>query len=333
MKKLTEKMLEKKTISNRLVRRTALTLTALALVAGTSACTNSETPTAAGNPGASGTNAAGGVGSGGRAAAEAVQADPAVEALVPAALKQKGSLSLVTDPTYAPITFTDSSGAFVGLEPDLAVAVGKKMGLKADFSKGDFNGIIAGIQAKRYDASWAAFSITADRAAQVNMVSYMKGGTSVMVKKGNPSGIKQVEDLCGKTVAAQTGTTQALAVLPSFQKQCADAGKGQITPLILPQQDNVNQAVSTGRAQAMAADNALVAYYSQLQPDVFSSVDSILVEPALSGVITNKADDSLAKAFQKALSSLMADGTYKKILTAWGMSASEIPASEINPVK
>jgi len=334
MKKLTEKkMLEKNTISNRLVRRTALTLTALALVAGTSACTNSETPTAAGNPGASGTNAAGGVGSGGRAAAEAVQADPAVEALVPAALKQKGSLSLVTDPTYAPITFTDSSGAFVGLEPDLAVAVGKKMGLKADFSKGDFNGIIAGIQAKRYDASWAAFSITADRAAQVNMVSYMKGGTSVMVKKGNPSGIKQVEDLCGKTVAAQTGTTQALAVLPSFQKQCADAGKGQITPLILPQQDNVNQAVSTGRAQAMAADNALVAYYSQLQPDVFSSVDSILVEPALSGVITNKADDSLAKAFQKALSSLMADGTYKKILTAWGMSASEIPASEINPVK
>ncbi|MDP5225715.1 MULTISPECIES: ABC transporter substrate-binding protein [Arthrobacter] len=322
----------KKIASRRLAGRTALALTAVALVAGSTACTNSETTTPAAAAG-TGTSAAQGVGAGGRAAAEAVQADPAVQALVPEAIKQKGTLSLVTDPTYAPITFTDSTGAIVGLEPDLALAVAKKMGLKSDFSKGDFNGIIAGIQAKRYDASWAAFSITSDREAQVDMVSYMKGGTSVMVKKGNPDKIAQVMDLCGKTVAAQTGTTQALSVLPAFQKQCADAGKGTVTPLILPQQDNVNQAVSTGRAQAMAADNALVAYYAQLQPDVFTSVDSILVEPAVSGVISNKDNAGLAKAFQKAIGSLMADGSYKKILSAWGMSASEITSSEINPAQ
>ncbi|MFJ3956736.1 ABC transporter substrate-binding protein [Arthrobacter sp. NPDC090010] len=318
--------------TSRLARQTALALAAVALVAGTSACTNTETPTPAAGTG-DGSSAAQGVGAGGRAAAEAVQTDPAVEALVPAALKQKGTLSLVTDPTYAPITFTDSTGAIVGLEPDLALAVARKMGLKSEFSKGDFNGIIAGIQAKRYDASWAAFSITPDREAQVNMVSYMKGGTSVMVKKGNPDKVAQMLDLCGKTVAAQTGTTQALSVLPEFQKQCSDAGKGQITPLILPQQDNVNQAVSTGRAQAMAADNALVAYYAQLQPDVFTPVDSILVEPAVSGVISPKDDQGLAQAFQKAISSLMADGSYQKILGAWGMSASEITSSQINPAK
>lgn len=317
---------------NTMFRNSCLTVTALALMAGATACTNTESAASSDGEGAS--QAAGPVlGAGGQEAAQAVAEDPAVSELVPQDLKEKGTMELVTDPTYAPIDFTDDKGNIVGLEPDMALAAAKKMGLDITINKGDFNGILAGIEAERYDASWAAFSITPERQERVTMVSYMQGGTSVMVKKDNPDGIREVLDLCGKTVAAQTGTTQALNVLPSFQEECKKAGKEEVTELVLPQQDNVNQAVATGRASAMAADGALIAYYSQLQPDVFAAVEDILVEPSLAGVVVNKKDKELADAFKAAVDSLIADGTYTEIMEAWSLGNTAVEEAEINPAK
>ncbi|MDQ0819537.1 polar amino acid transport system substrate-binding protein [Arthrobacter sp. V4I6] len=307
------------------VKRSLVAVAAISFLALTTACTNAEgsPPTASGNEAKSGQS--------GQELAQGVQPDSTVQELVPAAIKGKGSLTLVTDPTYAPIDFTDEQGKIVGLEPDMALAVAKKMGLTIAIEKADFNGILAGIEARRYDASWAAFSITEERKDKVNMVSYMRGGTSVMVRKGNPLGIQSEMDLCGKTVAAQTGTTQALNVLPAFEKKCADAGKDKPVSLLLPQQDNVNQSVAAGRAQALVADNALTGYYAQLQPDAFTSVDSILVEPSLSGVVSPKDDGGLSKTFQAAIQSLMDDGTYAKIMESWNLKSGILNKSEVNP--
>jgi polar amino acid transport system substrate-binding protein len=315
-----------------LARTAAAVLGMASLLLGLPACTNTETPpAAAGGPSAS-TDAAAGLGAGGDAAAQAVQADPAVVALVPEEVAQRGMLRLVTDPTYAPFDFTDEEGRIIGLEPDMALAVANKMGLEMEIAKGDFNGILAGLAAGRYDASWAAFSITPERQQEVDLVSYLHGGTSVMVERDNPEGIETVTDLCGKTVAAQTGTTQALNVLPQFDQQCEAEGLEGVTELVLPQQDNVNQAVATGRADAMAADNALIAYYAQVQPDAFSMVESILVEPSLAGVAIGK-DTQLAEAFHAALVSLQEDGAYQTILEAWNLGSAAVDAPAINPAE
>lgn len=308
--------------------KTCMIATAALLVVATAGCTNSETPAAAVN---ASVGAAKTLGGGGQDAAQAVKADPVVQTLLPADIKANGSMKLVTDPTYAPIDFTDNSGKIIGLEPDMALAVANKMGIKIEITKADFNGILAGLASKRYDASWAAFSITPDRTAVVDMVSYMKSGTSVIVKKGTEGEFHEALDLCGKTVTAQTGTTQALTVMPSFEKACKDAGKSAITPLLLPQQDSANQAVASNRAQAMLADNALTAYYSQIQPEAFAQVDSILVDPSLVGVAMAKGNGQLGKAFQAAIKSLMADGTYGKIMGAWNLSPSSVKTTEINP--
>ncbi|WP_269938560.1 ABC transporter substrate-binding protein [Arthrobacter sp. HY1533] len=313
---------------NPLLTKTALLLSSALLVSALAGCTNSEAPEPVSD--ASG-GAAVALGAGGQDAAKAVKADPAVQALLPEGIKAAGSMKLVTDPTYAPIDFTDNSGNIIGLEPDMALAVANKMGIKIEITKGDFNGILAGLESKRYDASWAAFSITPERTAAVDMASYMKGGTSVIVKKGTEGDFHEILDLCGKTVTAQTGTTQALTVMPNFEKACTDAGKKAITPLLLPQQDSANQAIASGRAQAMLADNALTAYYSQIQPDAFAQVDSILVDPSLVGVAMAKGDGKLVKAFSAAIQSLMEDGTYGKIMGAWNLAPSSIEKSEINP--
>lgn len=315
-------------ITSKLLKKSCLLALSAVLLAAATGCTNTEAPAPAVD--ASGASVPS-LGEGGQAAAQAVKPDVDVQGLVPADVKAKGSLQLVTDPTYAPIDFTDNTGKIIGLEPDMALAVANKMGIKIDITKGDFNGILAGLQSKRYDASWAAFSITPARTAVVDMVSFMKGGTSVMVKKGNEDSYHDVLDLCGKTVTAQTGTTQALIVLPNFEKQCSDAGKAAITPLLLPQQDSANQSIASNRAQAMLADNALTAYYSQVQPEAFAQIDSILVEPSLAGVAMAKGDGALAKAFQAAIQSLINDGTYATIMAAWNLTPSAVTTAEINP--
>ncbi|QIM15984.1 ABC transporter substrate-binding protein [Leucobacter insecticola] len=299
------------------------------LFSGLVACSNTDEP--ASTDGSS-ENAEAALGTGGREIAEAVKEDPAVAALVPEAIRGKGTLKLVTDPTYAPIDFTDDAGNIVGLEPDFALATARRMGLEIDNSKADFNGIIAGLESNRYDASWAAFSITPDRTAVVDMVSFMNAGTAVMTQKGKEGEIKSEEDLCGLTIAVQTGTTQALEVMPKFEQMCKDKGLAAIDPLVVPQQDSANQSVTSGRAQAMIADNSLVAYYSQIKPTVYAAVPGILVEPALIGVAMPRIDDSrLAEAYRAAIQSLIDDGTYQEILEAWSLGDTAIETAEINP--
>lgn len=302
------------------------------LLSGLVACTNSE-DSAGGSDSASASESSEiTLGQGGREAAEAVKEDADVAALVPESIREKGTLKLVTDPTYAPIDFTDDAGNIIGVEPDFALATANKMGLKIDIGKADFNGIIAGLESNRYDASWAAFSITPDRTAVVDMVSFMNAGTAIMAKKGEEGNIKTEEDLCGLTIAVQTGTTQALEVMPKFEQNCKDKGLKAITPLVVPQQDSANQAVSSGRAQAMIADNALVAYYAQVKPTVYAAVPGILVEPALIGVAMPRINDSqLAEAYRAAIQSLIDDGTYQQILDAWSLGDTALETAEINP--
>jgi polar amino acid transport system substrate-binding protein len=250
---------------------------------------------------------------------------------VPAALKAKGVVTFVTDNTYAPVAFTDDSGKTIGLNPDLSVALAKKMGLTAKIEIGDFNGILAGINSGRYDATMGPLSVTKARLAEVNMVGFLHGGTSVVVKSGNPQDIKSDLDLCGKTIAVQTGTTQAMIVLPSFEQKCSDAGQEKPEALQLPDQSSANQAVATGRADATAADSAVTGYIARIQPEAFTAVDSILVSPTLAGSVTSKDDNGLSQAFQAGFQSLMDDGTYDKIMDSWDFKAGKIDKSVLNP--
>jgi len=146
------------------------------------------------------------------------------------------------------------------------------------------------------------------------------------------AGIKTAADLCGRTVSAQTGTTQAQQVMDKLQADCAASGKPKIEMLQLPQQTNVNQSVATGRADALLADNKLVGYQAQLQPGVFEAVSGILIQPVKAGVAVPKDKTQLANALAAAFDAIIADGTYGQILARWQNSDAAMPQAEINPV-
>ncbi|WP_406457212.1 ABC transporter substrate-binding protein [Streptomyces sp. NBC_01622] len=258
--------------------------------------------------------------------------DSAMLAKFPENVRKSGVLRLAADPNYPPSAFKSSSGEIIGVGADFAAALTARTGLRVKWVEVPFDGMLAGLKARRFDASWSAWTVTQERTEVLNLVSYLNGGTSAMVKAGNPKGIKKPLDLCGRTVAAQTGTAQAQGNMDSLQEQCAKAGKSKIKPMIVPQQSNVNQAVATGRADAMLADNTAVAYQAKLQPNLFQSVDTILLSPAAAGVAVPKDEEKLAAALQAFYNGLIADGTYTKILKRWDIANAAVAKSQVNVV-
>ncbi|AGP51893.1 ABC transporter substrate-binding protein [Streptomyces rapamycinicus] len=256
--------------------------------------------------------------------------DSGLRAKFPEGIRTSGVLRAAADPNYAPSAFKNSSGKIIGVGADFAAAITAKTGLRFRWVEMPFDGMLAGLKAHRFDTSWSAWTVTPERTQVLNLVTYLNGGTSAMVKAGNPKDIKKALDLCGRTVAAQTGTAQAQGNMDTLKQRCEEAGRPAVKPMVVPQQTNVNQAVGTGRADAMLADNTAVAYQAKLQPDVFQSVDTILISPQPAGVAVSKDDPRLAAALAATYNALIADGTYAKILKRWDITNAAVKKSRVN---
>ena len=273
-----------------------------------------------------------GTGSGGGAAttAAAPTVDEALAAKVPASIKADGKILIGTDSSYAPNEFLDTDGkTVIGFDVDLFNAVAAKLGVKTQWQSAVFDAIIPGVQSGKYEMGISSFTINDERKKTVNMVSYFNAGTQWATKKGNPSGI-QPDNACGKKVAVQTNTVQDTDDISSVrQKKCKSEGKSAITIDRYQRQDQATAAVVSGKDDAMLADSPIVTYavkqtgQLELLGDVYAS--------APYGYVIEKDRTDFAQMIADAVSALISDGTYKTILTKWGVQAGAIDNPTVNP--
>ena len=135
------------------------------------------------------------------------------------------------------------------MDADLAKALAQAMGLKADVKNVTFDSIIPGLAANKYDLGMSSFTITKEREKTVDFVSYAQAGTSFFVKAQGGPDIQSLADLCGHTVAAERGTTQA-SDATAQDKKCKQQGKPGVTLQVFPDQNDANLALSSGRADS-----------------------------------------------------------------------------------
>jgi polar amino acid transport system substrate-binding protein len=260
--------------------------------------------------------------------AAAAKPDPAVVKLVPAAVKSKGTLTVATDPTYAPDEFIAKDGkTIVGFDPELSNALAAKMGLKARVVNATFDSIIPGLAAKKYDLALSSHNDTKERQKVVDFVDYFSAGSSFYTKAQGGPAVNTLADLCGHKVAIEKGTTQADDAIAQ-DKNCKAAGKGGVTSLVFPDQNGANLALSSGRADVGMADTPVAAYIVKQSGGQFKLVGKAYAV-APHGIAVPK-DSGLAKPVLAALKSLMADGTYQRILAKWGVSDIAIKTPAIN---
>jgi polar amino acid transport system substrate-binding protein len=280
--------------------------------------------------GGDGSSGGGGAQTGGASTnpAPAVQKDAALAALVPPDIASDGKIVVGADASYAPNEFVDTDGTtIIGMDVDLGKAIGQKLGLEVEFQNSAFDGILPGIASKKYELGMSSFTDNAEREKVVDMVTYFSAGTKMAVPKGNPDGLK-LDDLCGKTVAAQRGTVQ-VDDLTARNDTCTKAGKPAINISQFQAQTDVTLALTAKRAQAMLADSPVVDYAVSKTNGQLEAVGDAY-DTAPYGIAVPKGDGKYAQAVQGAVQALMTDGTYKAILDKWSVSGGAITTSKIN---
>lgn len=142
--------------------------------------------------------------------------------LVPQKVRESGELRMATSEGYPPMEmYKKGTQELTGVDPDLAEAIARRLGLKAKITNAAFDGLIPGLQGGRWDIAMSSLSDTAQRRQAVDFVDYFNAGGSVMVKKGNPEGITSLEDLCGKKVVLAKGSSN-LAIGQRQNEKCGD---------------------------------------------------------------------------------------------------------------
>jgi polar amino acid transport system substrate-binding protein len=270
--------------------------------------------------------------------ASACSTAPKPAASIAGSLAQKNHLLICTDFPYPPQEMFDANGNPQGLDIDVGTEIAKRLGLQVQFVNSVFDTIIAAVNSGKCDIIISAQNITTDRQKQVSMIPYFEAGQSFVALKGNPQNINGPMDLCGKSAAAESGTTEADYLQGTgdyldngITQQCTAAGKSPVTVVVTQKDTDALQQLQAGKVVIYSTDSPVAAYYTVQHPDLFQVVGQVL-EPIQEGIsvpcgqadCTNAPLSLVGDAVKTALKAMMADGTYLKILTKWNLADSAV---------
>ncbi|WP_062465115.1 ABC transporter substrate-binding protein [Demequina soli] len=256
-----------------------------------------------------------------------VAVNDAAVALLPQDIKDRGTLRVAMETTYAPAEFLAADGQTpVGYDVEISEAIAAALGLDAQIESAAFDSIIPSIGSK-YDAGISSFTITPEREQVADMTSYLSVGEAYAVQAGNPQGV-DASDLCGTTVAVQTGTVQQDEA-NQMAADCKDAGGDALTVLNYDSQADAATNVVGGKADVLFADSPIIGYaVTQTGGQLEQLGDAFAT--ASQGIVTAQGS-ATTQAIATALQGLMDDGTLKEILDGWGASDDMLTTAEVNP--
>ncbi|WP_371176927.1 ABC transporter substrate-binding protein [Buchananella felis] len=301
-------------------RKFALPAAAAAIALLVSGCASSETPAA--DSGASGTSATGDV----RFDVSTVKAVPELAELVPPAVKEAGVLRVGASTDYAPAEFRAEDGQTpVGYDVELAGALAAVLGLKVEVTHAQFDSIIPAIGTK-FDAGISSFTITDERTDVTNMIAYINVGSSYAVQTGNPKSFDPT-NVCGSRIGVLTGSYQQEYLEKLNQNEC----KAKVIDVAaFDQQTEATTNLASGLVDAFLADSTVSGYAVTLTDGALEVVGDV-IEAEPQGIIVAQDDAALTEALAKAMQHLMDDGTWNKILSAWGSADAALSTAEVNP--
>ncbi|CAM5431258.1 ABC transporter substrate-binding protein [Streptomyces canus] len=260
---------------------------------------------------------------------------------LPADIRKAGVIKVGSDIAYPPVEFMQS-GKAVGIDPDVADALGKQLGVKFDFQNGKFAQLIVGLQSNRFNVIMSAMNDTKDRQSGIDsdtgkkvgngidFVDYFTAGTSILVQKGNPKGIKSLDDLCGKVVALQQGTTSE-GIAKEQSKKCTKDGKKAITLQTFDTDPEALLRLKQGASVADLNDFPVAAYNAKTSGggDDFEVVGE-QIEAGPYGIGVSKENTQLRDAIQAAMNAIIKNGEYTKILEKWNVTDGAVTEAKIN---
>lgn len=217
-------------------------------------------------------------------------------------IKADGVMKIGTEGTYAPFTYHDASGALVGFDVEIGREVAKRIGVKAEFLEGKWDGLIAGLDARRYDAVINQVGITEARKAKYDFSDPYITSRAVLIVRGDNDAIKSFNDLKGrKSAQSLTSNFGKLAEASGAQLVATDGFDQSI------------QLVLNGRAEATVNDSLSFLDFKKQKPNANVKIAATQDNADQSGIIVRKGETKLVAAINEALAAMKADGTYGTI--------------------
>ena len=214
----------------------------------------------------------------------------------------KTTVTVATSPDFPPFESLDGSEV-VGIEVDILQAITGKLGLEMQLEQMDFESVIPGVQAGKFDIGMSGITITADRQKNCDFTQpYFLASQAIVVTPD--SNITCKADLEGKTVSVQTGTTA--------EEYCMENG---YEVLAFAANNDAAAALTSGKAAAWVVDNEVGVALAAQQGLVVLD-EAMTSEPY---AFAFAKDSALTAQFDEALGELLADGTVAAIFEKYGV--------------
>ena len=234
-------------------------------------------------------------------ASSAASSEAASSAAAELTTVEAGKLTMATNATFPPYEMTTDSGEIEGIDVDTAKAIAEKLGLELQIDDMDFDAALLSVQQGKADIVMAGVTVTDERKAVMDFSdSYATGIQSIIVP--NDSDIASPDDLAGKKIGTQRGTTGYIYCSDDFGEDSVVAYDNGLTAV---------QALNNGQVDAVVIDNAPATEYVAANPGLKVLDTSYAEEDYAIGMAKGSA---LEDAVNKALEELKADGTLQAIV-------------------
>ena len=240
-------------------------------------------------------------------------------------VKKRGELVIATEMQFPPFDISDN-GTYKGVDRDLIDAVGKELGVKVKYLDLPWTSILPGLEAKKFDICIAPVTITKERMQRYLFTVPIADATAALMKRANDASITKPEDIAGKTVGGQKGTSQ-LAQLKAFAAKLPK-------PVEVKEYVDNNQSyadLAAGRIDASVNSFPNLAYAASQRSDTFAVVTPAFGTPTYFSWVGRLDDKALVDAINAAILKTEADGRMAAIQKTWFGQSFDLPKTVPEP--
>jgi cystine transport system substrate-binding protein len=223
-------------------------------------------------------------------------------------VKKNGALKVAIEGTYPPFNFRAPDGQLDGFDVAVAKAIAAKLGVKADFVATEWSGIIAGLQAGKFDVIVNQVGITAKRKESLDISPpYVYSAPQLILRKGDKAAYKSLDELKGKKLGVALGSNYA---------DMAKAVPG-IDVKVYPGAPEYLADLAAGRIDAALNDRLMLAYLIKTSKLPLQTGAELPANQEQVGIPFRKGNPKFAKALDDAMAALRQDGTLRKLSLQW----------------
>lgn len=258
--------------------------------------------------------------------------NPEAEALLPKDVRESGVLTIGTNAPNPPMWFVDENktDAYTGgTEYELVLGIAEALGLKAEISNQNWDGLMPAVISGRYNMIIGSIGDKPERREQMTFVNYATYGKGLLVRADEAQDYTEHADMCGKSIGYQTGAAHGDTLKQISDEICGD---DPIDIRSFADQDAAFPALSSGQIDGIAIDTPQAHYWAAegVGGDRYAAVLDDLATTLNYGIGVRRGNDALAAAIQAAVNGLIDSGAYDKMFAENGIEDLEIDEATIN---